>query len=136
MKKLLTLTTLVFTVLFSSTSFAEWTEVVKDVDGNTYYVDYERIKKHDGYVYFWYLSDLLKPDSKGDLSYKSYNQGDCNLFRYKIVSDFFYKESMGQGTPVSNNVPDKNWRYPPPGSSMETILKRVCSFVKRNSRRI
>jgi len=61
MKKItLLLTTLVFslTMMFASTSYAEWTEVSEGVDGDTYYVDFERIRKHGGYVYFWYLIDL------------------------------------------------------------------------------
>jgi hypothetical protein len=30
--------------------------MVEDTEGNTFYVDFERIKKLDGYVYFWRLS--------------------------------------------------------------------------------
>ena len=73
----LTLITLVFTLMFSSTSFAEWTKVGESVKGNTFYVDFERIRKHGGYVYWWDLSDLLEPDKYGGLSAKMYNQGDC-----------------------------------------------------------
>ena len=61
MKTLLTIFTLAFTLMFSSTSFAEWTKVNKSVIGNTYYVDFERIKKHDGYIYYWEVIDFLKP---------------------------------------------------------------------------
>ncbi|MAH85467.1 MAG: hypothetical protein CBB68_14680, partial [Rhodospirillaceae bacterium TMED8] len=76
MKTLLTIFTLVFTVFFSTTSFAEWTKVSENVDGDSYYVDFERIRKHDGYVYFWYLSDYLKPTETGVLSAMRYHQGD------------------------------------------------------------
>ena len=41
MKTLLTIFTLVFTVMFSSTSFAGWTKVGENVNGHTYYVDFE-----------------------------------------------------------------------------------------------
>jgi hypothetical protein len=51
-----------------------------DVEGNTHYVDFERIKKHDGYVYWWDLTDLLKPNEYGILSGKAYKQGDCKSF--------------------------------------------------------
>jgi len=47
--------------VFSSTSFAEWTKVSENVS-TTFYVDFERIRKHGGYVYFLWLSDYLKPD--------------------------------------------------------------------------
>ena len=128
MKTLLTIFTLVFTVMFSSTSFAGWTKVSESVDGNTFYVDFERIRKHGGYVYFWRLSDYLKPKF-GNLSAKTYNQGDCKLFRWKYLTFSFHKEPMGGGT---GNVREpikklQGWKYPPPNSMIETILKSVCS---------
>ena len=39
----------------------------------------------DGYVYFWALEDLLKPDQDGDMSYINYYQCDCNIFRFKQI---------------------------------------------------
>ena len=131
MKRLTLLTALIFSVMFSSTSFAEWTKVGKDVDGDTYYIDFERIRKHGGYVYYWTLSDLLKPTENGNLSYQSYKQGECKLFRYKILSDSVHTEPMGGGTPSEfSKKPEKEWNYPPPNSTNETILKTVCRYAK------
>ena len=128
MKTLIIFLALTFSVMFSSTSYAGWTKVSANVDGVKVYVDFERIRKHDGYVYWWGLSDYLKPKSSGSLSAKSYNQGDCKFFRYKILSDSYYIEPMGKGTPsASSNNPDKEWRYPHPNSSIETVLKQVCN---------
>jgi hypothetical protein len=127
MKNLLLIFTLLFSsVFFSSPSYAGWTEVTEDVKRNTYYVDFERIKKVDGNVYFWDLTDLLKPNEDGDLSYKSYFQGDCKLFRVKILSQSKHNQPMGGGTGHILNKPDK-WRYPSPESTIELILKSVCS---------
>ena len=58
MKTLLTVFTLLFTLMFSSTSFADWTKVTEDVKRNTYNVVHERIKKVDENVYSWDLTDL------------------------------------------------------------------------------
>ena len=55
MKKLILLTTLLFSVMFSSSSYAEWRKIGVNVDEITLYVDIERIRKHDGYVYWWKL---------------------------------------------------------------------------------
>ncbi len=126
MKTLLTIFTLVFTLMFSSTSFAGWTEVSKN-SGKTYYVDFERIRKVDGFVYFWRLTDLLKPSPLGDLSVKFYRQGDCKLFRYKGLSSSIHKEPMGGGIARVFNKPSKEWSYPSPDSVDELILKEVCS---------
>jgi hypothetical protein len=71
MKTLLLIFTLLFsTVMFSSTSFAGWTKVSQNVRGDTFYVDFERIRKHDGFVYFWSLNDYLKPNKFENLSEK------------------------------------------------------------------
>ena len=126
MKTLLTISTLVFTLVFSSSSFAEWTKVTASNDG-TMYVDFERIREHDGYVYYWRLDDHLKPNKYGRLSEELYVQADCKLFRQKFLYVTHHKEPMGRGTPfVSDNTPDKDWRYPSPNTLAETTLKSVC----------
>ena len=126
MKRTLTIFTLVFTVMFSSTSFAEWTDVGKGVSGRVYYVDFERIRKHDGYVYYWVLQDNLKPDKWGDLSGTAYYQGDCKLFRYKRLSMTFHNENMGKGkrTEIKKKM---DWEFPSPNSVVESMLKTICS---------
>jgi hypothetical protein len=126
-----TLTILIaFTVMFSSPSFAGWTKVNEGMSGDTFYVDFERIRKHDGYVYWWGLKDLLEPDKTGDLSYKRYDQGDCKLFRYKGLSASFHKEPMGGGTGRSYSPKNPAWDYPSSGSVGEYTLKSVCAYVK------
>jgi hypothetical protein len=127
MKTLIIFLALTFSVMFSSSSYAEWTKVSENVNGNTFYVDYERIRKHDGYVYWWELLDYLKPTSTGRLSGKTYNQGDCKLFRLKILSYSFHNEPMGGGTGDTGNVPDEGWDYPSPDSSVEEVLQSVCN---------
>jgi hypothetical protein len=115
-------------LLFSSPSYAEWTYVVSHPSNGHAYVDFERIRKVDGYVYFWQLADYAEPDSTGVLSVKIYKQGDCKLFRFKVLSWAFYKTSMGEGAPDSTvNDADTEWTYPLPDSITEWILKAVCN---------
>ena len=97
--------------------------------GSTFYVDFERIRKHGGYVYYWYSGEFSKPDKDGELSYQTYIQGDCKLFRVKTLSETYYKESMRGGTARHQflNKLQKDWKYAPPDSMMEHILKKVCS---------
>ena len=98
MKNLLLIFTLLFTsVFFSSPSYAEWTKVL-EVQGNTFYVDFDKIKKTDDYVYFWQLVDLSKPTEQGVLSDKSYLQGRCKLLQFKSLSFSSYKKPMGGGS--------------------------------------
>ena len=132
MKKTIILLTLIFTVMFSSPSYAEWTKVSESVDGTTFYVDFERIRKHGGYVYYWVLSDYLKPNEFGDLSAKVYKQGDCKLFRNKTLSENYFIEPMGGGTPKVWELTkfQKDWMYPSPNSVDEFVLKTVCAYAK------
>jgi hypothetical protein len=99
----------------------------QSVDGDIFYVDFERIRKHGGYVYWWGLTDYLKPTKYGDLSYKTYRQGDCKLFRYKSLTGVSHKEPMGGGTGDSYSPENPEWVYPSPNSASETELKSVCS---------
>ncbi len=127
MKKLLILSTLIFSVMFSSPSYAEWTKVGETADGITLYVDFDRIRKVDGYVYWWSLSDFLKPQ-RGTLSVKAYYQGDCKLFRHKTLNGSFHIKSMGKGTASHSETPkNPEWNYPSPDSVNEDVLKSVCS---------
>ena len=127
MRKLTLILLLIFTVMLSSPSHAKWTKVGGSVLRNTFYVDFERIRKVDGYVYYWILTDYLKPTKHGDLSGKTYYQGDCKLFRHKILTGNFYTEPMGHGKIASSsNIPDKEWTYPSPNTVGEVILKKVC----------
>ena len=131
MKKLLLIFTLLFsTLIFSTPSYGEWTKVNSTGNGaDIFYLDFERIRKHDGYVYFWTLTDSLKPTKLGHFSVKVYKQGDCKLFRQKPLSYSFHKEPMGGGTgdvaePIGKNG---DWQYLPPNSAFEEILQQVCS---------
>ena len=123
---------LIFTVfcssiVFSPQSFAEWNVIEKSVSGEVTYIDFTRIRKHDGFVYFWVLEDLLKPGSKGDLSYRNYLQGDCRTFRFKYLSGNYHKALMGKGPSRTFNSQNPQWTYPTPYSVGETILKSVCN---------
>ena len=111
--------------MFSSNSFGEWTEVSKDVSGNTFYLDFERIRKVDGYVYYWFLVDLLKPRN-GVLSSKTYNEGDCKLFRWRDLQFVNHKKPMGVDTGESFTNENPKWSFPPPNSINEFILEIVC----------
>jgi hypothetical protein len=55
--------------MFLSPSYAKWTEMGANGSGMTFYVDFERIRKHGGYVYWYNLIDLFKPNKDVDTSY-------------------------------------------------------------------
>ena len=131
MKKIaLILYTIIFSLLFPTSSNADWKQVWNSL-GDTYYLDFEKIKKSEGYVYYWQLLNYVKPDESGYLSSKGYTQGDCQTFRFKFLSSSLHKERMGIGTGEVDNTPDKTWTYPSPNSVFEDNLKSVCKYAQK-----
>ena len=113
--------------MFSSSSYAGWTKATKNSRGTTFYADFDRIRKHDGYVYYWVMADYLKPTEYGHLSAKVYIQGDCKLFRFKELSISQHKEPLGGGTgDIDTQLQD--WTYPPPNAGSEIILEYICNL--------
>ena len=120
------LITLAIAISFSFKSYADWTKVSEGAGEDTFYVDFERIKRNDGFTYFWRLVDHSEP-IQGYLSSKVCIQGDCKLFRLKYLSLSYHKKPMGGGFGDTQTYKNPAWAYPPPNSSIEYILKLVCS---------
>ena len=129
MKKLTLIFTLLFsTVMFSLPSYAGLTKISENVDGDIYYVDFERIRKHDGYVYFWWLRDYLKPDEWGGMSNKVYYEIDCKAFRRRSLTYIFYNQPMGEGEGETDTPDNPEWQFPSPDSMNEFLLNKVCAL--------
>ena len=127
MKKLLIL---LFSILISFNSYGEWLKIHHYDNGDVAYIDLNTIKKHGGYVYFWFMSDYLKPDPNGIMSIQMYVQGDCGVNRYKHLAFLFSKEPMGRNGDPSYTPPD-DWHYPSPGTryKMDVPFDYVCDYV-------
>ena len=128
MKKLLIL---LFSMLISFNSYGEWTYIIEEEDGDKYYIDNDSIKEHDGYIYWWGLTDYVKPYS-GDLSVEAYFEGDCGINRWRLLSIVFFKQSMGTGqkdiqTPTGEYA---NWYYPPSDRIDGMLLNHACNNIK------
>ena len=67
--------------------------------GTKYYVDFEGISKQD----------------------------NCRLFRYKHLRHTGHIEQMGKGAGETITPKNPQWYYPSPSSSIESVLKFVCS---------
>ena len=117
---------MMFTFLFSTTSWGEWTYVTKSVDGHKFYYEKDRVRKSGKYIYLWGLTDLLKPSPYGDSSYTVYTQLDCSIFRFKDLKSIYYKKSMGEGEITAEGTPKDEWSYPKPGSVIEKFYNKVC----------
>ena len=123
MKKLLVL---LFSLLISFNSFGEWKKV-DSVQGNYFYIDYDGIKKNNGYVYYWQLLGYVKPTDFGDLSSISLYEVDCKIpYKERRIAASYYTLPMGKGTPSTIDNSTYDWTYAHPESSVELILEIVC----------
>ena len=66
----------------------------------------------------------MKPDKYGDLSYKTQNQVDCKLLRFKVLSGSFHKEPMGGGIGVVPESINKGWL------NEKVIMESLLSFKR------
>ena len=134
--------------MFSSPSFAGWKKVSDKVETinfddsvwknlQIFYVDFERIREHDGYVYWWNLVDHQNPLPGSEaLSYKSYIQGDCKVFRLRPLNAFAYEELMGQGSKRDINVKEGNESNRMEQWNLDTVINKMKaedpSFTYKN----
>ena len=122
--------TILFSIMmFSSSSYGEWERLeIKNIQ-NKYYIDFDKIEKVDGFVYWWDVTDFLKPTPEEYLSVRGYKQGDCKLFKFKNMTFFFHKDAMGKGV-GDFYVPPERWNIPPQGTISEIAMKAVCNYAK------
>jgi len=90
--------TLILATLSAPVCFGEWTEVKEDLEGNTYYVDFERIREHGESIttYYWVLTDYIEP-----LGYRIYRSDEEKLmiFNGTMSTIGYYKTRCdGSGT--------------------------------------
>jgi len=109
---------------FSIPSHAEWI-YISETTVSEMYVDFKRIRKRDGFVYFWFMLNIKDKTEKFGSS-REYNKGDCNAFRLKNLQVDYYKGQMTKGGLLIRDDRESKWNYPAPGSGYEKALQLVC----------
>ena len=131
--------------MLSFNSYGEWTKTSEDDDGDAYYIDFQTVKKLDnGNVVFWVMVDSVKGvegvlDNELYMSSKMFWQGDCDLFRFKVLSITQFEKPMGRGDNESYDgylelMGMDAWNYLPPDSIGYINLKEVCSLAEHYSK--
>lgn len=132
MRKLFALPLLMVSLIFAtSPAHAEWKKVSENLSGDVFYIDFERIREHSGSVFYWEMGDYLKPNEAGTLSYRIYHEGDCQRFRYRMLSTSWHEMPMAEG-PGDVSKPSgvyADWQYPTPESVGEASLQAACDYV-------
>ena len=116
-------------LLFPSFLFGDWTRVGSGKYYKTdIYIDFDRIRKHNGKYFWWTLINLNQIRKDGFKSFKGYREGDCNLFRMRTLSVVSHFKSMGEDIGESNNTIKPEWIYPEPNTIDELLLNKVCNY--------
>ena len=118
-------------ILFTSQVFAEWEKIVVNTKGNSFYIDKSNISRVKNKVYWWDLCNYKKRTDNGAYSFKSHNEGDCDLFRYKSFIQVWHDEKWGKGNIIEKYEDFKednmDWTYPKSPGIMYEILTEVCN---------
>ena len=131
MKKINILFLLFLISTYSSSVYAEWKHLITEPNGTRWFLNIGDVKKIDGYVYLWWLTDWKKPTQSGDLSAMNHIMCDCKFLKYKYIRFIFFKGQLGQDL-RSNDEPVeqlKGWQYAPPDSAHYILLKTACANV-------
>ena len=131
--------------MLSFNSYGEWTKTSEDDDGDAYYIDFQTVKKLDnGNVVFWVMVDSAKGvegvlDNELYMSSKMFWQGDCDLFRFKVLSITQFEKPMGGGDNESYDgylelMGMDAWNYLPPDSIGYMNLNEICSLAEHYSK--
>ena len=127
MYKIKIILVIIFTFLFSTTSWGEWSFGKKDKEGNTFYYDKERVRKKNGNFFFWELEDYGK-DRSGAKSKTTFIGLDCSLYRYMELKVVDFTTPMGEGRPRYSWTPTAEWEYPLPNSLREEMFEEICNY--------
>lgn len=130
MKRLAFAFVLLASLMIPSTSHAEWVKIAENVNGDSYYID-RKIRRHGGHIYYWQLTDNLKPRMMGSLSAKFYVEADCKKFGRLQLQALYHTQQMGKGKPLEGIGPvDEPWEYPAPVTAGEDVLEAACEMAK------
>ena len=129
MKKLLF--TILFLFVFTANCKAEWTFVATGKSGGSVSIDFEKIKKSDGKIYFWYLIDFNEAKNYEfgtTLSNAVYAEADCKIYRFNDIEYHAYSQKNGKGTLLNSfkNL-EKDWYNPLPNTLYDIMLTRLCT---------
>jgi hypothetical protein len=95
-------------LFISINSYAVKWEKVVDLDGDSYYVDIENIKSHNGFVYYWTMYDYLEPLAElGYLSGIGKYKVDCEKKKQTWLTLSLYSLNMGKGKLLSDEKPNQ-----------------------------
>ena len=96
-----------------------------ETESSITYVDAGSIKKNGNYRRAWLLQDRNTPQ-EGVLSFRALSEYDCQNERLRDISLTSHSKNMAAGDVSTLRSEPGPWKYPAPGTVLESIFKYVC----------
>ena len=123
-------------LFFSFPSYGEWRwELFVEIGDYRIFLDKNKFRSSNGFVYFYELEDLQEPFPEGMVGpYKiwsriNYFKGDCNDFKYKLLDSKYFLEPMGKNLFYTDPIGEGEWKFSLPDSIGYEKLNVVCSLT-------
>ena len=121
---------IILSILYPVNCFADfnWKKMGSNSKGDVFYIDLLSIKKVGNKVFYFTLTDYIKPTSLGDLSSKVYGEVNCLNFSFRYLKDFYYQQPMANGEPSTVFDEVSEWIENKKGSMFEILNKFACNY--------
>jgi len=117
---------LFFSLTFSPPSHAEWKLIGHHLGVSDIYIDFERVRKKNGYYFVWVLYDH-KFSKKDFSSIITLEKLDCKSRRTKRLDGTLFSGRMGTGRVIySEDSSENKWEYSIPNSTGDRVLIEIC----------
>lgn len=120
--------TLILGLVAANAMAADWRLVFLTHDGDKWFVDAGSIRINGSMRRAWVLVNLGTPEEDGTQSKRALDEYDCREGRswFMQLSGHSLPDANGKVT-YSYSHTDRDWRYAPPGTVDESMLKFVCA---------
>lgn len=120
---------LILTLLLALAAAPAWAEWVNlsETDTATHYIDPATIRKDGNLRRVWELQDLKQRHKDGEMSRRVLAEYDCKEERRRFLSISGHSEPMARGNVLDTDYSPGEWRYIPPNTPSESVLRFVCA---------
>ncbi len=126
-------------MIFTLNCWGGWSAVSKNTSDSTYYLDVDKVKQTENYIYLWYLIDYLEPIidhpeyfAQDVMSETHYIKINCNKIIFQRLKVILYGASMASGELKNDLIPtdNKNWNQVSNGTAFQAVIETVCGKRK------
>jgi hypothetical protein len=111
----------------------DWSLVTDNDEGTIFLVMDGSVRIVNSYRRAWVMLDYNKNET-AMRSAKMLWEVDCAGERNRVIAYYAYSGQMGAGESVGSSDQSGEWRYLAPGTSGDTVAKRICNAPVRSEK--